>query len=176
MHQVLVEDVKGDPDLLFRVTENANGDLIINTQSSVEPTWKKLKQMVGDWSVELSNHQKQNLSKDEILVFRLLGSTTKQSKGIRFLYEPNEQREWLFGKLKEVAEILSIDTQKVEGRYGIKYSRQNPSEKIKIMHRCTYFEGTLKVIDPAGLEAIVKRGIGRGKSFGLGLLTLEKVA
>lgn len=54
------------------------------------------------------------------------------------------------------------------GRHG---PRNSPSRK-KVRHARTRFDGTAAVIDADLLRAKITEGIGRGKAYGCGLLTI----
>ncbi|MFD7506195.1 type I-E CRISPR-associated protein Cas6/Cse3/CasE [Streptomyces sp. NPDC059850] len=50
--------------------------------------------------------------------------------------------------------------------------RSQPKETVRVAHAAILFEGAATVRDPAALRGALLHGIGRGKSYGCGLLSL----
>ncbi|WP_326812248.1 type I-E CRISPR-associated protein Cas6/Cse3/CasE [Streptomyces scopuliridis] len=66
---------------------------------------------------------------------------------------------------------LSTDSHPLDAAGGRHGPRNSPSRK-KVRHARTRFDGTAAVIDADLLRAKITEGIGRGKAYGCGLLTI----
>lgn len=108
----------------------------------------------------------------QMLAFRLLANPTKRlgkqagpDKGKRVgLYRPEEQLAWLHRKGEQhgFQVLTAIPTAQ---RRTDDHRRQ-----LKFLSVC--FDGVLKVLEPERFLAAVHQGIGSGKAFGFGLLSL----
>ncbi|GAA0913334.1 MULTISPECIES: type I-E CRISPR-associated protein Cas6/Cse3/CasE [Streptomyces] len=70
--------------------------------------------------------------------------------------------------------VLTLNAQPLDSATGIRGHRGS-SEKQRVRHARTRFDGTAVVIDPDLLRAKITDGIGRGKAYGCGLLTVAPV-
>lgn len=78
---------------------------------------------------------------------------------------------WLRRKMEGIANV-----EKVTGmnESDITFRKGVGSEKV-FMH-VVDFEGVIKCLDPAGIRSLFENGVGRGKSFGMGLLLLRRIS
>lgn len=130
------------------------------------------------------------------LLFRLRANPTRRlsagkgHKGQRVgIYEEKEQREWLDKKAQQAgfrvvrAEIQAGDKVQWEELRAISQQKrqayqQNPTtEKLppKTGLLEIQFDGILQVTDPAAFHTAIQAGIGSGKAFGFGLLSVAPV-
>ncbi|MCL4395939.1 MAG: type I-E CRISPR-associated protein Cas6/Cse3/CasE, partial [Chloroflexi bacterium] len=116
----------------------------------------------------------------QALVFRLranptkrLGAHVRDQNGKRVgIYEEAEQLKWLqrkaeAGGFRIVRATVSRD-ERIENKEAIPHDGQQHDLKLLSVR----FDGVLQVIDVASLCKSVARGIGSGKGFGFGLLSL----
>lgn len=97
---------------------------------------------------------------------------------------PAQQREWLKERSERLgfalasaseepgAEVLDVA---VTDRGDRRFRRQSESGKVStVTLRQAQFDGTLTVTDVESLQGALINGIGRGKGYGCGLLTLRR--
>jgi CRISPR system Cascade subunit CasE len=84
------------------------------------------------------------------------------------LLKEEEQLAWLERKAAEAgAEVVAA-----EARDQSEQVSYRASTRTRMVHQCVEFEGRLWVREPERLEQAVRAGIGPGKAFGFGLLSL----
>ena len=159
--------------LLFRVEQSNKRGLIALVQSKMPPDWNRLTVSDTYWlsppqstSAQLAFHSGQGLA------FRLRANPTVKREGKRLaLKAEKELLEWLQRKGEQHGFAARID----------QLNREAPFEKIRLreerqatLHSVQY-DGILVVTDPSKLLEAVESGIGSGKAFGFGLLSLARV-
>lgn len=110
----------------------------------------------------------------QVLAFRLLANpTTKIDGKRRGRYTDGLQLEWLDRKAEGAG--FRVVSAHISGK-GMAFSRIPDEGKT---HRARFFgvqfDGILQVTEPERLAETVRRGIGSGKGFGFGLLSLARV-
>lgn len=84
-------------------------------------------------------------------------------------------REWLSGQLARHGGARVTEL-RVEAYKRERFTRRTQGEGRK-SHVCEWpkvtFRGALEVTDPAGFDALLRRGVGRHRAFGLGMLLLS---
>jgi CRISPR system Cascade subunit CasE len=164
--------VRADWQILFRLEPDSN---VLLVQSELEPDWHKLpltyltQKQCKPFQPEISQ-----FPIDRLFRFRLKANPSKRDKEtgktVGLYYQP-DQENWL----KRQAEnhgfaIEALDIIPSANLWGTKEKDQPP---IKI--HTTLFQGVLKVRDPDRLVRSLQQGIGRGKSYGCGLLSLQRI-
>lgn len=170
--------------VLFRLEERSRGsDLTLLVQSWTLPDWTWLAESgargyllpvsepnpaVKDFDLELPLGQK--------LAFRLRANPTARrrlpdgSKKRVGLQREEDQIEWLERKAErngfDVLSVRTSDQKKVSGQV---YRNDN---KHQLTLFSVQFDGVLQVKEPDGVRKAVRNGIGSGKAFGFGLLSL----
>ncbi|MEU0059150.1 type I-E CRISPR-associated protein Cas6/Cse3/CasE [Streptomyces sp. NPDC006334] len=66
--------------------------------------------------------------------------------------------------------VLTLHSQPLDSATGVRGQRGTGQQRIR--HARTRFDGTAVIIDPDQLRAKLTDGIGRGKAYGCGLLTI----
>jgi CRISPR system Cascade subunit CasE len=80
--------------------------------------------------------------------------------------------EWWFRQAQAAGlKPLQVHSQPLDAIQG-KRGPHGPAAEQHIRHARTQFDGTAAVIDPALLRAKITEGIGRGKAYGCGLLSI----
>jgi len=165
--------------LLFRVESGArHAAPQILAQSQLLPAWESLPSGYLAASDEKTNPAVKplriELHSGQILAFRLLANPTKRlsrslsrnmdkSKRVG-LYTLDEQLAWLARKGEAHGfRVLSAAATRQE---RVDDARRD----LKFLS--VQFDGVLQVVDPARLAEAVAAGIGSGKAFGFGLLSL----
>ena len=115
------------------------------------------------------------LKPDQVLAFRLRGNPTVKRQGKRLgLYRDEEQRQWLERKAEHGGfEIIGARASNHKVVTGTIH-RDSGTEALRLLS--VHFDGLLRVTDPRRLRQTVKVGVGSGKAFGFGLLSLARPA
>ena len=165
---------KAKERVLFRMEQRAQPQqLILLIQSQEQPDWSKLpaSYLLDDPATKAFNLQ---LQPGQRLSFRLRANPTKRlsagkgNNGKRIgLYKLEEQINWLQRKATDhgfaIHSAMPTQQQRVDDR------RQD----LKFFS--VQFDGILQVTDPATFLAAIQAGIGSGKAFGFGLLSVAPV-
>ncbi len=167
--------------ILFRVDQQLQtGVHHVLVQSNNQPSWTQLeaKQDARSEPYLLCTVESKNIAPffqlGQQLGFRLLANPTKRlsadkgNKGKRIgLYKVEEQIEWLERKAQQHGfEVHSA----LPSRQDHSQDRVHKLEFFSVQ-----FDGILQVTDPVAFLTAVQAGIGSGKAFGFGLLSLAPV-
>lgn len=184
MHRTLMrafpENVQAQEErVLFRLdADRRSGGLTLLVQSLDEPNWRWLNEpeMRGYLlSVAEPNPQVKlfdpQFTVGQMLVFRLRANPTVKREGKRFgLVREEDQRAWLARKAEQSGfRVLSVRVSP-EGWVRGMIHREEADHPLTLLS--VRFDGLLQVSDPDKLSAALRRGIGSGKGFGFGLLSL----
>jgi CRISPR system Cascade subunit CasE len=170
--------------VLFRVEEEGRGEPpTLLVQSWTMPDWSWLAENGARGyllSVGIPNPAVKSfdlaLAPGQVLAFRLRANPTARRRlpdGSRKrigLYDEEEQRDWMARKARHGGfQLLSLyvrDEVDVTGQLR----RDGETHPLKLF--AVRFEGLLQVVDPRAVRDVVRAGIGSGKGFGFGLLSL----
>jgi CRISPR system Cascade subunit CasE len=181
------DDLKeGDERVLYRLEPpsrgGAQGGLPLLVQSWTLPDWSWLAEPgargyllpvgVPNPAVKVFDL---DLAPGQVLAFRLRANPTVKR---RFdngdhkrvgIYDEQEQVEWLTRKGERGGfRLVSARTSRQDDVLGRTRRKSRPPMKFAAVQ----FDGLLEVVDPKQLYQTVRRGIGSGKAFGFGLLSL----
>lgn len=182
--------------VLYRFDQSRNGELILLVQSPDAPDWSHLPS--ADYLLATGSENPATkavnlqVQTGQTFAFRLranpskrMGKSAAYDKGKRVgLYKMEEQIRWLQRKADDhgfaILSAMPIQQQRIEGRIPIKDGKSalQATERIatKGHHDAKFFsvqfDGTLQVIDPERFLAAIQSGIGSGKAFGFGLLSV----
>lgn len=181
MHRTLLrafsDDQGAESSVLYRAdTERRTGIVTVIVQSAINPDWSFFE---GFDSYLLKPPQSKGIDltfkEEQPLRFRLRANPSKRVSTnedgsragyIKGLYKPDEQEEWLRQKGEnggfQIHSILTVPEGNLEGR----------KNRSVITFYSVLFEGILLVKDVETFLRTVERGIGRGKRFGFGLLSV----
>lgn len=109
------------------------------------------------------------------------GADGRRRNGRRVpLRRPDDQLRWLDRRLSasgaslikvgEVADAVAVELVRHEG-----WKRRNGSPGRQITHEGARFRGTLQVKDVESVTSMLENGLGPGKAFGFGLVTILRV-
>jgi len=191
MHKSLMRCFPNDLDheqdrVLFRVESNPrSGTLTILLQSTLEPEWGWLDEDgARGYLLDVAEPNPAvksfvvNVAAGQTLAFRLRANPTVKRKfpsgdhkrvGI---YGEEKQIEWLRRKGEHHGfRLLSART---SGQDEVNGSAWRNGHKHRLKLVAVQFDGLLQVIDPERLGEAVRQGIGSGKGFGFGLLSLAR--
>lgn len=166
------DQARADWQVLFR--QEPESDVVL-VSSAIE----------GDWSQLPAGYLLQHQSKPfevekvpfmlgQMLQFRLKANPSKrdnQSRKLIGLFREVDQLEWLgrqgdrngFG-------IRGVDVIQTPKIFGSKGASKNPIRLETVL-----YQGVLEVMEPTQLVGAIQQGIGRGKSYGCGLLSVARI-
>jgi CRISPR system Cascade subunit CasE len=178
MHRTLLRGFPATPSderILFRVDESReSGRWAALVQSRATPDWTHLSALPG-YLLGPPQYKAFDLAfaAGQRLRFRLRANPTVKRDGKRVgLLTEDAQRGWLDRKSGESGFVV-LGVQVV--REGFATGRKPDGDHGHVLtHLGVRYDGLLKVIDPGRLLEALRSGIGSGKAFGFGLLSLAK--
>lgn len=187
MHRSVMRAFPDDLDaeeerVLFRVdAPRAGGPLTLLVQSRIKPDWSWLGQDDGARGYLAATEEPNPSVKEfaprfqrgQLLAFRLRGNPTIKRKGKRLgLYRDQEQIDWLTHKAEQSGfRLLSARTANETVVGGVVHSGWQ-QDQLRLLS--VQFDGLLEVVDPQLFLRALESGIGSGKGFGFGLLSLAR--
>ncbi|RIK32829.1 MAG: type I-E CRISPR-associated protein Cas6/Cse3/CasE [Chloroflexi bacterium] len=177
--------------ILYRLDQNRRGEIHLLVQSQGAPDWAHLRDNgyllpgnVENPAVKMVDLQ---VKPGQQLAFRLranptrrLGKSATYDKGKRVgLYKLEEQLNWLQRKANDhgfrIHSVMPTQQQRIEGRIPRKEAQPTSKTAHDAKFFSVQFDGILQVTDPERFLAAVHAGIGSGKAFGFGLLSVAPV-
>ena len=165
-----------DWNILFRQEPDSE---VVLVQSDLEPDWSNLPTHYLSDRVDLPLAVKPfALSADQvmagrILQFRLRANPSKrdnQTKKTIGLFHSADQLAWLERQSGCCGfQLRGVDLIPSPNVFGSKGSRTAPIRITTVL-----YQGILEVTEPKSFLNAVQRGIGRGKSYGCGLLSIAR--
>jgi CRISPR system Cascade subunit CasE len=165
------ENARADWNVLFR--QEPEQDLVL-VSSSIE----------GDWTLLPSGYLLSHVSKPfdveniafmtgQLLQFRLKANPSKrdnQSRKLIGMFNETDQLEWLGRQGDRNGFVLKeMDVIQTPNIFGVKSKGKSP-----IRLKTVLFQGVLNITDVAQFKLALSQGIGRGRSYGCGLLSVAK--
>ncbi|MFI6521993.1 type I-E CRISPR-associated protein Cas6/Cse3/CasE [Spirillospora sp. NPDC050679] len=181
--------------LLWRL-EGGGRSRVLLVQSREHPDWSTLPAgyMADRIQVKCLTPVLAAIRPGRRLAFRLVanpvrnvpppGEPGKRGRGKRRpIHDPEQQVRWLIrqGEGRGFAIPAGFDGRPdvavsalppISGRKADARPTAGPGDRLKIMVQPASYEGRLIVTDPEALAAALKDGVGRGKAYGCGLLSL----
>lgn len=174
-------------DVLHRLELNQRtGGITLYVQSAVEPDWKRLpKDYVivtddgPDWAVKRVDHLYNAIRPGRRLRFRLRANPTRKidtktgPDGVRRhgrrvpVRGEQAQVEWLQRQGQRFGFVLGTISIQSSGTPELKRSRVGNRTFQGVL-----YEGTLQVVDTEAFKRALVDGIGPGKAFGFGMLSV----
>jgi CRISPR system Cascade subunit CasE len=168
--------------VLFRLELAHNHPPQVMIQSQTMPDWHWLSE--AGYLTQAAAVKEFNLvfQPGQRLAFRLLANPTikktlqqegKAHKARLGLYKEADQFAWLARKLQASgADLVEARASTAQIERGTTY-REKQRQEMQFV--AVQFDGLLQVNDPDALVDAVKNGLGSGKGFGFGLLSLARV-
>lgn len=175
MHRTLSKAF-GDEDYksgrcLFRVDDAPSEDyLLLLVQSLTKPSWDHISSLDGYLVGKPAIKEfLPRLQTDQVCRFKLRANPTVKRNGKRLgIYDEASQVAWLDRKAVENGfQVLGVDIQ--SGR-----AAECSSSNGLASFASAIFEGRLMVTNPESFLSGLERGIGSGKGFGFGLLSIAR--
>jgi CRISPR system Cascade subunit CasE len=166
------QNARADWNILFR--QEPDSDVIL-VQSEIEGCWGNLPPNY------LKQHSSKSFTPDaklfdagRVMQFRLKANPTKrnsQTKKLIGMFHQADQLTWLERKANQHGFILhGVDVIPTPNAFGIKARGQAPIRLVTVL-----YQGVLQVTDSDLLIAAIQEGIGRGRSYGCGLLSVARL-
>ncbi|PWS42484.1 type I-E CRISPR-associated protein Cas6/Cse3/CasE [Streptomyces sp. ZEA17I] len=166
--------------VLFRAEESPRGPQIL-LQSQMEPDSSRLPGAYGNVETRSLDALLSNLHKGMTVNYRCVanpvrkpGATSRETYKLPPIValSGNAAVEWWERQSNagglEPLHITAHRLPAVRGQHGYR----GPAAKQRIQHARTQFDGTARVLDVELLREKLATGIGRGKAYGCGLLTI----
>lgn len=173
---------KQDSGFLFRIDPHSGGRMVIIVQSALKPDWEYAFHNAGYLLAANPDVKSFNpvFAKGQHLWFRLVANPTrrlsetspdakKESIGKRVPVPTDKLQEWIVRRAEEAGFL--IDEKSIGVRSGYSYMNKSRDDKGQRLSSVRY-EGVLEVTDPTIFKETAIRGIGPGKAFGFGLLSV----
>jgi CRISPR system Cascade subunit CasE len=168
------ERPRADWNILFR--QEVDSDVIlVQSNSDAEPDWTQLPQgYLVNHVIKPFNLQASQLKPGQIFQFRLKANPSKrdkQSGKLTGMFSQPDQEAWLARKATQSGfNVETIDVIPTPNLYGTKTKGTSPIKIFTVL-----YQGTLQVSDPNLFFEAIRQGIGRGRSYGCGLLSIAKL-
>lgn len=174
-----------EANFLFRIDPQPGGRVVILVQSAVEPDWGYAFHN-ADYLLAAPPQGKSFdpcFARDQHLRFRLVANPTRKidtksgpdgqrRNGKRVPVPTDNLYEWLAGKAESAGFSIHKDSITVQPAYiYVNETRNGNGQRL----RSVRYDGILKISDPARFRETLVRGIGPGKAFGFGLLSVVPV-
>lgn len=197
MHRTIMtafpENLPKDERILFRLDVDRRNVIKLLVQSQYQPNWEFISTSSKDYllppslmDIDAPNPAvtqfdlSKTLLPNQILAFRLRANPTikkdrpGKKQGHRIgIYDETSQIEWLNRKAELGGfRILSVRSSQEE-KISDTIFRQNSSDQRMEM-LAILFDGVLQITDPNKVNDAIRNGIGSGKGFGFGLLSLAR--
>ena len=161
--------------VLFRLDINREtGSISVLVQSEKEPNWNKLNKATEFVTECKSKQFDPEFVQDQVLRFRLRANPTRRIKDSgkrQGVLGEEAQIEWLRQKGSqggfEIIDAAVIDEGFAEDKMTDKSDRKHNLTVLS-----TRFDGLLRIVDPGAFRQTIEQGIGSGKGFGFGLLSI----
>jgi CRISPR system Cascade subunit CasE len=156
--------------------ESHSGLPCLLVQSTMEPNWNAMHPgylVEPDSARQAVKPFELHVQAGQDLSFRLCANPTVKSAGKRWgLHSQEEQRQWLERKgIESGFCVQQVTIHQLDVATGTIH-RETWSHDLNLL--AVRFDGMLQVVDALLLCAAVAHGIGSGKVFGFGLLSLAR--
>lgn len=175
----LGEHARAAAGILFRVDQDLAGTSIL-IQSHIEPDPKRLPSGYGHIQIRALDPLLDALRPGLPLRYRLTANATKKlgrntTDGKPLTVVPlhgAEAEAWWARKAHEAGiELRILTATSLETAQGTRRPGNGHKPQF-VRHARTRFDGTATITDPDRLRKALTTGVGRGKSYGCGLLTI----
>ncbi|OLP18279.1 type I-E CRISPR-associated protein Cas6/Cse3/CasE [Leptolyngbya sp. 'hensonii'] len=164
---------RADWNVLFR-QEPASA--IVLVQSGIQPNWTHLPTSYLTCSPNFTHVdlEASRLESGRIFQFRLKANPSKRDNQTRKLigmFHQSDQMTWLERQASQHGfQPLGVDVIPTPNVFGVKGKGKAPIRMLTVL-----YQGVLQITDSALFIAALQQGIGRGRSYGCGLLSIAKL-
>ncbi len=163
-----------DVGVLFRIEETRAGVSVL-VQSSLEPSHAALPDSYGTIRSKTLTPLLDALAPGRRVRYRIIANATRKlglnttagrPKEVVPLHGPEADAWW-----QRQAEACGLNLHTLEST-PLDQAAGTRRDTNRVVHARTRFDGLATITDPAALSSRLRTGIGRGKAYGCGLLTL----
>ncbi len=164
-----------------RLKDNLYILVLSKEKTDFSPFCKQFSLSEDSWETKDYDPLLSRLKNGNIWRFRLLANPTYQVKAkspitlrgkVRAHITPERQKEWLVKQSKKNGFQLATDGFDVKENKWFRF-RKNSGDIVTILS--VAYEGLLMITDVDLFRKVLVNGIGRGKAYGMGLLTVVSV-
>jgi CRISPR system Cascade subunit CasE len=161
-----------DWNILFR--QEPDSDVIL-MQSGIDPKWTKFPPgYLTQYDSKPFDPRTSQLESGRIMQFRLKANPSKRDQQSRKLIGMLHQADQLAWLERQAAQhgfaVKGVDVIPTPSIYGIKAKGSPPIRILTVL-----YQGVLEITDSAQFTAAIQQGIGRGRSYGCGLLSIARL-
>ncbi|MBW4696084.1 MAG: type I-E CRISPR-associated protein Cas6/Cse3/CasE [Lyngbya sp. HA4199-MV5] len=166
-----------DWNVLFRLEPDSG---IVLVQSGIAPNWTHLPSGYcsdrTDQPIQFKPFEPQvnHFQPGQRLQFRLKANPSKRDKQTRKLigmFHQTDQIAWLERQAEQHGfTLLGVDVIPTPNVFGVKEKGKAPIRILTVM-----YQGILEITDSAQFINAMQQGIGRGRSYGCGLLSVARL-
>lgn len=180
------EVVDGEGRVLWRVDDDEHAHHLY-VLSPTRPDVTHLEEQAG-WPTRSTVEQREyrtlldRLAEGQTWAFRLRANPVKAARDIGKRVghvTPAQQAEWLLGRAEKAGFTVLTDGEVHDPQPRLTVSRREKKsfrrDRAIVTLVTAQFDGILRVDDTASLRRALVNGLGRGKAYGCGLLTLASV-
>lgn len=170
------DNPRADWNVLFRQESDSNIILVqSNSQTEIKPDWTQLPpDYLIDHHIKPFELQPQQFCLGQLLQFRLKANPSKRDKEtgkLLGLFNQSDQVAWLERRAERHGFTLQgVNVMPTPSVFGLKAKGQPPIKIFTVL-----YQGILQVEDPILLIEAIQQGIGRGRSYGCGLLSIARL-
>ena len=166
------ENARADWNVLFRQEPDSN---VVLVQSEIEGNWDTLpKGYLTHHQSKPFNAEVIHLESGRVMQFRLKANPSKrdnQTKKLIGMFHQSDQLAWLERQASQHGfTVHGVDVIPTPNVFGVKSGGKAPIRLVTVL-----YQGILQVSDPAHFLTALQQGIGRGRSYGCGLLSVAKI-
>lgn len=168
---------RADWHVLFRQEPDSSTVLV---QSGIEPNWNHLPpnylsdRMGMPLGVKPFDLEPSQLELGRVFQFRLKANPSKRDKQSRKLigmFHQTDQLAWLERQAEQHGfKLLEVSVIPTPNVFGIKGKGEAPIRILTVM-----YQGILQITNSALFIQALQQGIGRGRSYGCGLLSIARI-
>lgn len=166
------QEARANWQVLFR--HEPESDVIL-VQSNIEPDWDRLPEgyLLGQ-NVKPFYPAENQLAVGRIVQFRLKANPSKRDKQTGKLigmFHQADQIAWLERQaVRHGFKLLGVDVIPTPHVFGVKGKGTAPIRIATVL-----FQGILQITDSSLFVEAIQHGVGRGRSYGCGLLSIARV-
>lgn len=167
------ENPRSDWNVLFRQEPDSN---IVLVQSGIEPNWTNLSTsyLIQPPNFTAIDFATSRIEPGRVLQFRLKANPSKRDKQSRKLigmFDQADQIAWLERQADQHGfKLLGVDVIPTPNVFGMKEKGKAPIRLLTVM-----YQGILQITDSSRFINAMQQGIGRGRSYGCGLLSIARL-
>jgi CRISPR system Cascade subunit CasE len=167
------EKSRADWQVLFR--QEPDSDVIL-VQSGIEPDWTQLPPTyLTTHAIKPFELQTSRLAADSMVQFRLKANPSKrdhQTGKLIGMFHQSDQVAWLERQASQHGfKLVNVDVIPTPNVFGIKAKGKPPIRIFTVL-----YQGMLQIVDPPLFLEAIQQGIGRGRSYGCGLLSIARIS